>query len=431
MGVIGVAAVALYQIPVAPSALPASSEIIELICLAGLIPLLAISGFGVWLGEVFRMERAGKFIRARETSFNRDPYLPVSSSDAPRRLPIMWESLLYDDKSSAKYGKDRVGSVAACLLFTSVFFGSLGGAALALSSYVQSHPSFPTGLLILVVIWICTMGVGFVAWFYPLLRALAAESHGRLPEPTRLSLENGADVDLILPCLNEIGAIEWIESRIPAGVTTILVDSGSTDGSQAIAETLGLRVVQVKLGTAVGEATRQGIESGTSSIVCVMDCDGTVDPEGLLALIEPIIRGDSDMVLARREFEVGSIGFAHRFAVWARTTALRRRYKGWMIEDIGSARAFRRDALPSGFLLDLDRRNGWSLDFTIATVETLGVHRVTEVVLPYKARIGVSKITGTFVGMILTITDSLRVLRKYPRRAVTRAVEAPQVQSDS
>src|SRR5437763_368769 len=44
-----------------------------------------------------------------------------------------------------------------------------------------------------------------------------------------------APVDVILPCLNEAGALPWVLRRMPDGYRAIVVDNGSSDDSVAVA----------------------------------------------------------------------------------------------------------------------------------------------------------------------------------------------------
>ena len=46
-------------------------------------------------------------------------------------------------------------------------------------------------------------------------------------------------VDVILPCLNEAGALPEVLTRMPSGYRPIVADNGSTDGSAAIAIAYG------------------------------------------------------------------------------------------------------------------------------------------------------------------------------------------------
>jgi glycosyltransferase involved in cell wall biosynthesis len=47
------------------------------------------------------------------------------------------------------------------------------------------------------------------------------------------------DIDVVLPCLNEAGALPWVLSRMPNGYRPIVADNGSTDGSAAVAAAYG------------------------------------------------------------------------------------------------------------------------------------------------------------------------------------------------
>ena len=49
------------------------------------------------------------------------------------------------------------------------------------------------------------------------------------------------EIDVVLPCLNEAGALPWLLSRMPSGYRPILADNGSTDGSATIAADHGAR----------------------------------------------------------------------------------------------------------------------------------------------------------------------------------------------
>ena len=43
------------------------------------------------------------------------------------------------------------------------------------------------------------------------------------------------EIDVVLPCLNEAGALPWVLSRMPLGYRPIVADNGSTDDSAAVA----------------------------------------------------------------------------------------------------------------------------------------------------------------------------------------------------
>ena len=51
-------------------------------------------------------------------------------------------------------------------------------------------------------------------------------------------------VDVVLPCLDEEGALPWVLGRLPEGWHAIVVDNGSTDDSARVAAAHGATVVQ-------------------------------------------------------------------------------------------------------------------------------------------------------------------------------------------
>ena len=214
-------------------------------------------------------------------------------------------------------------------------------------------------------------------------------------------------VDVILPCLNEALALPFVLQGLPTGYNAIVVDNGSTDSSRTIAEQNGVQVLDEQR-RGVGAAINCGIASATSEYVCVMDCDATVDPRLLTLMIEPLVQGRTDLVVAPRQFTTGSAGFARRqfFRASGRLVST---HFGISVSDLGSAQAFRRTALLAD-LPYLDRRNGWTIDL-IRAASQRGL-RITSVPLPFLPRLGKSKITGTVRGTVLTALDTLRVLMK-------------------
>ena len=89
------------------------------------IPIFIGCAFAIWVGEIRRMERAGRFLRLRERQvwppLGQHPDL--SDDSVQRRLPIMWENLIYDSSpvNQSAYGKNEFGSAAAVLLFATLY----------------------------------------------------------------------------------------------------------------------------------------------------------------------------------------------------------------------------------------------------------------------------------------------------------------------
>ena len=91
---------------------------------------------------------------------------------------------------------------------------------------------------------------------------------------------------------------------LPLEKQIIVVDDGSTDGTQEVAERWaagreGVTVVSKPAG-GKGSAVRAGIEHVEGEIVVVQDADLEYDPADVPALIEPIERGLADVVFGSR-----------------------------------------------------------------------------------------------------------------------------------
>ncbi|WP_239075020.1 glycosyltransferase, partial [Streptomyces sp. SID10853] len=74
-------------------------------------------------------------------------------------------------------------------------------------------------------------------------------------------------VDVVLPCLDEAGALPRVLERIPDGWRALVVDNGSTDGSAAIAAGLGATVVHEPR-RGFGAACHAGLRAATAELVC-------------------------------------------------------------------------------------------------------------------------------------------------------------------
>jgi glycosyltransferase involved in cell wall biosynthesis len=211
--------------------------------------------------------------------------------------------------------------------------------------------------------------------------------------------------DVVVPVLNEAQALAWVLGRMPRGCTPIVVDNGSTDGSGEIAETLGAVVVRESV-RGFGAACFAGLSAATAEVVAFMDGDGSLDPLDLPAVVEPVTAGRSDLVLGARQAESGAWPLHARLGNRVLAWEVRRR-TGLPLRDLGPMRAARREALLA--LGTADRRFGWPLEMVIRA--TRAGWRVDEVAVPYRARSGRSKVTGTVRGTARTVLDMARVLR--------------------
>lgn len=212
-------------------------------------------------------------------------------------------------------------------------------------------------------------------------------------------------VDVVLPCLNERGALPWVLSRLPHGYRAIVVDNGSSDGSAGLAESLGATVVREDR-RGFGAAAHAGLLAATAEFVAFCDCDGSLDPAGLPALLAPVMDGSADLVLGSRQPQRGAWPLHARIANIVLASRLRR-LTGENVTDLGPMRAARREALVS--LALEDRRSGYPLEMFLKA--SLDNWRIVELPVPYAPRTGKSKVTGTVLGTMTAVRDMSAQLR--------------------
>lgn len=211
-------------------------------------------------------------------------------------------------------------------------------------------------------------------------------------------------LDVVLPALNEAEALPWVLARVPPGVRPIVVDNGSIDGTGEVAASLGAVVVREPV-PGFGAACWAGLLAADASLVAFMDADASLDPADLPRLVERIGDG-ADLVLGARVPEAGAwplhARVGNRLIAWevGRRTGLH-------LRDIGPMRIARRVELLSLGLRD--RRFGWPFEMVLAAAGA--GWRIEEVPVPYRARTGRSKVTGTVRGTVRTLHDLAAVLR--------------------
>ncbi|MDN3242949.1 glycosyltransferase family 2 protein [Glycomyces tritici] len=214
-------------------------------------------------------------------------------------------------------------------------------------------------------------------------------------------------VDVVLPVLNERGALPWVLERMPPGYRPIVVDNGSDDGSAEVAAGLGAHVI-AEARRGFGAACFTGLTAATAPVVAFMDCDASLDPADLPRVCAPVLAGDADLVLGARDAAAGAQPLHGRLANRYLARQIRRRCDAH-VTDLGPMRAARRDAL-----LDLaiaDRRSGWPLEMVLRAGRD--GWRITEVPVRYRPRIGRSKVTGTLGGTLRAVKDMRAQLARF------------------
>lgn len=210
-----------------------------------------------------------------------------------------------------------------------------------------------------------------------------------------------SSVTVVIPCMNEAGSLPGVLARIPDGYQVIVVDNNSTDGTAHVAEKHGATVVHEST-PGYGSAVHAGVLATKTDVVCVLDGDGSMDPQDLLSLVDALQR--ADLAVGRRAS--GHSPLHARIGNAVLSLRLRTKYK-IPVHDLGAVRAVRTQAL-----LDLgvtDRRSGYPLQLLVLAAKA--GWRVVELDVSYNPRTaGVSKVSGSVKGTVLAVRDFWKVL---------------------
>lgn len=221
-------------------------------------------------------------------------------------------------------------------------------------------------------------------------------------------------VAVVIPVFNERRSLPLVVGDLPKETIReiLVVDNGSTDGTDLVAQGLPVRLVREPR-RGYGSACLAGIEAlrgAPPDIVVFLDGDYSDHPEELPRLLQPI-RDGFDLVIGSRTGGGAAPGallpqalFGNRLAC-----ALIRLLYGHRYTDLGPFRAIRWDALER---LHMEDRNfGWTCEMQVKALRR-GL-RVTEVPVSYRRRVGVSKITGTVSGTVKAGWKILWTIGKY------------------
>ena len=213
------------------------------------------------------------------------------------------------------------------------------------------------------------------------------------------------NVTVVLPCLNEAASLPGVLAAMPDGYRALVVDNNSTDGTADVARRCGALVVRESR-PGYGAAVHAGMMAAQTSIVAVLDGDGSMDPRDLPRLVEELDRG-ADMAVGRRRPGPGVRWPWHaRLGNAAVCWRLRSRH-GLPVHDIAPMRVAGREAVLA--LGVTDRRSGYPLELLVRAAAANW--KVVEHDVTYGPRTGgKSKVSGSVRGSFIAALDFWRVI---------------------
>jgi hypothetical protein len=203
-------------------------------------------------------------------------------------------------------------------------------------------------------------------------------------ETTVPSPAAGLELTILMPCLNEAETIGTCVAKAMgylarSGVAgeVVIADNGSTDGSQAIAEGLGARVVAVPV-RGYGAALIAGIAAARGRFVIMGDSDDSYDFNNLDPFLDKLREGYA-LVMGNRfrgGIKPGAMPPLHRYLGNPVLSTIGRVFFGGPVRDFHCGlRGFDRDAIRA---LDL-RAPGMEFASEMVVKATVQGLRVTEV----------------------------------------------------
>ena len=227
-----------------------------------------------------------------------------------------------------------------------------------------------------------------------------------------------SEVVVIIPALNEEESLPLVLADLPSVSRVFVVNNGSTDSTVDVAVAGGAVVIeqpQRGYGAAclagIAAAKEWAAESSIDPIIVFCDGDYSDHVHLLPDIVRPIQADQSDFVLGSRllgKREKGAMPpqsvYGNKFACGIMNLFFRGKYT-----DLGPFRALRLSKLNAMEMID--ENFGWTIEMQIKALKQK--LRVLEIPVPYRRRIGVSKISGTISGTFRAGSKILYSIWRY------------------
>jgi glycosyltransferase involved in cell wall biosynthesis len=227
--------------------------------------------------------------------------------------------------------------------------------------------------------------------------------------------DNPPRIVVVIPAVDEEAAIGRVVAEIPSLVSrVVVVDNGSRDRTAEVARAAGAGVVHEPR-RGYGQACLAGIAAAPEAdVLAFLDGDYSDYPAQLPDVLDPILRGEADLVIGSRNLGRRAAGAHPLHAVLG--TRLCVGLMNWLFgtqaTDLGPFRAITAPALRRLEMRDLNF--GWTVEMQVKAA--LSGLRVREVAVDYRPRLGRSKVSGTLSGTLRAGAKILGTLARYKLR---------------
>jgi len=246
-----------------------------------------------------------------------------------------------------------------------------------------------------------------------------------MPKGSEMERSGEQVLSVVIPAYNEEDGIAAIVERVLAvrpelagvgvDLELVVVDDGSADRTaEVVAVCPGARLVCHPTNRGYGAALKTGFNAARGDLLGFLDADGTYPPESFPDLCREVLAGADLVVGSRRSGAESEMPLVRRVGnlIWSNLVTLLGNHR--VVDPASGMRVFRREALERLYPLP----DG--LNFT-PVMSTRAIHeglRLVEAPIPYKERVGRSKLNVVHDGMRFLQTIIWTVLNYNPVRVL-------------
>lgn len=155
---------------------------------------------------------------------------------------------------------------------------------------------------------------------------------------------------VVIPAYNEektiVNVLKKLKNYLSAD-DIIVIDDGSRDNTSKLAQEEGIHVYRHSLNRGLGGALGTGLEAGLlhqADIIVTMDADEQHDPREIDKLIEPIIKGEADVVIGSRFINSQKMPLIRKIYNWIANYTTWLIFGIWTTDSQSGFRAFSKKA---------------------------------------------------------------------------------------